>query len=166
MATTICHVCVFFFKSGFLSKSSNFVLFEPYDFVQISRACGTNIFKGIGTTRAVYVLNQHWLHVVALRISKQLPFSWSLMIPAWHLTTTMHYILVRGSSYQIWQVAVNVQSIWPLVDRSWSLNDTSPKQCFKSWSGLLPTALGNHTHFYAVWPQVDVSWPLHDLWLR
>ena len=31
----------------FGQKVQNFVYFGPYDFVQISPACGTNIFKGM-----------------------------------------------------------------------------------------------------------------------
>ena len=30
---------------GFLSKSSNFVHFEPYDLVQISQACSPNMYQ-------------------------------------------------------------------------------------------------------------------------
>ena len=131
-------------------------------------------------------LKQYWLHLVALRISKQLPSCWPLITRAWPLTPAMCYTLVRGSCYQIW---------WPLgiynqFDLSLTLADPymtfDPSNAFYSgqgfflpnlvaighlhepsnalWSGVPCTKFGSHRECLCNLTSVDPGWPLHDLW--
>ena len=85
---------------------------------------------------------------------------WPQLTFAWPLTPAMHYVLVRGSSHQIW---------WPLgivkqIDPSWPLHDLWPQQCITLWSGDLPTKFGGHralsSKLTPTWPQVTPLCPL------
>ena len=92
----------------------------------------------------------HWLHLMALRISKQLPSGWPLINPSSHMAflsnftsswpqqtparpmiPSMHCTLVWGP----WVAIGHFWGMWPLVDPSWPLHDLWPQQCITLWSG-------------------------------
>ena len=98
---------------------------------------------------------------------------WLWLTPAWPVTPTMHYALVRGSSQQIWWPQGIAKQIDPLLDPSWSLYDLWPQQCITLWSGVLPTKFGGQrvllNKLTPTWPQLTPTWPLvrgscHQIW--
>ena len=125
----------------------------------------------------------NWLHLMALRIAKQLPPGWLLITPGSHmaflssfthgwpqmtlarlLTPSMHYTLVWGDFYQIWRPQGISWGIWTLVDPGWPMHDLWPQQCTMLWSWILPTKFGGHRALLSKltpdWPQLTLSWPL------
>ena len=61
---------------------------------------------------------------------------WPQLTPAWHLTPTIHYILVSGSSYQIWWPHGISKATWPLCDL-WPLVESLRKYTSKPRGSVL-----------------------------
>ena len=103
------------------------------------------------------------LHLMPLRISKQFPSQWPLIIPACPLNPAMHYTLIWVFVYQIWwsQGILKIFDLW-LTPAS-PLHHFWPQQWITHWSGVLSTIFGG-LKAVPIWPLVDPGCPLHGLW--
>ena len=98
------------------------------------------------------------LHLMPLRISKQFPSQWPLIIPACPLNPAMHYTLIWVFVYQIWwsQGILKIFDLW-LTPAS-PLHHFWPQQWITHWSGVISTIFGD-LKAVLIWPPVDPGCP-------
>ena len=106
---------------------------------------------------------KHWLRLMALRISKQLPSGWPQLTPAWPLTHRCITLWSRDPSAKFGghrAFLKNLTSGWPWLTPAWPLT----QQWVTLWSKVLPTKFGGHraflSNFTSSWPWLTPAWPL------
>ena len=80
---------------------------------------------------------QHWLNLMALCISQQLPSGWPLLTPSSHMAFLSNFT------------------------SGWLQKDLWPHHCITFWSGVLSTKFVGHRAFLR---NLTSGWPVYDLW--
>ena len=108
---------------------------------------------------------QHWLHSMALRISK-LFYLW--LTPADPVQDLWPHQCIT-----LWSGVISTNIWWPQgISKEFDLRLTLADPCMnfdlsnalRSGHGFFPPNLVAIGHCLANWPLLDPSWPLHDLW--
>ena len=80
---------------------------------------------------------QHWLNLMPLCISQQLPSGWPLLTPSSHMAFLSNFT------------------------SGWLQKDLWPHHCITLWSGVLSTKFVGHRAFLR---NLTSGWPVYDLW--
>ena len=119
---------------------------------------------------------QHWLNLMALCISQQLPSGWPLLTPSSHMAFLSNFTsgwlqkdLWPHHCITLWSGVLSTKFVGHRaflrnLTSGWPVYDLWPQQFFTLWTGVRPTKFGGHRAFLSkltpTWPQLTPTWLL------